>query len=160
MGKGGTFREEAGSALGRGLFFFFSLTGQYQMRGRPRVYLADFRSTGKVGEDHAEGSASKEPPQISSQATESLEKSSLDGDHEPCCPEPKLAYTEIKALILLQTFVLWWIILDSFFLIPESFLLFFSFWSDKTGHLDVPPVYSDTHRYNKINLNIKEKTQR
>lgn len=39
---------------------------------------------------------------------------------------------------------------------PGSFL----FLSDKTGHLCVPPVYSDTHRYNTINLNIKGKTQR
>lgn len=32
--------------------------------------------------------------------------------------------------------------------------------SDKTGHLYVLPVYSCTHRYNKISLNIKGKTQR
>lgn len=66
------------------------------------------------------------PPQISSQATENLEKYSIDGDHGPCCPEPNLTCIEIKALIL-QTFVPWWIFLD-IFLIPGSFLSLFLFF--------------------------------
>lgn len=77
---------------------------------------------------------------------------STDGDHAVNSPARPV-----------QTLVLRWILLcgtemtETIFLIPGSFLFFLS---DKTGRPYVPPVYSYTHRYNKISLNIKEKTQR
>lgn len=72
-----------------------------------------------------------------------------------------------KVLILLQTFVPWWIFLDSSLWtrddrnnFPNSWVFPFFVLFNKTGHLHVLPAYSYTHRYNKISLNIKEKTRR
>lgn len=102
-----------------------------------------------MAENHAQGPAGRPPPELS-QATPVPVVTTLSRAQPGLCKLLFCGGSFLAALCGTER-------TETIFLIPGSFLFFLS---DKTGRPYVPPVYSYTHRYNKISLNIKEKTQR
>lgn len=129
-GKWEDFWEGAGSALGRGLLF--SLTGQYKMWGRPRVYSADFRRTGEGQENMLRVPASRWLLRSLPRPLRVLENLVLMVTTNHAVPKPKLAYREIRHDSALGFCSLVDHILDSF---PDSWILpsFLLVWQNWTS---------------------------